>query len=297
MGKFDDLTKYIPLLKDDPLGEWVYDRKNDGSHEHPKVFPHVEYSDTVAAFNKDFIDFCLSHREYGYFHFEETLQANHIGDRVCTVRDAYAPGLDAGCIIAMITCAMKSERYCEGSLLSYLKEGFVLQWLERLKEIDENVIFRLETRRLNLRVASKEEMEALIEAQTDAELKKAYREMLQGCLDHPDLWEWYAVWVIERKEDGIRLGDLSFKGLNADGSVEIGYGIDEEFQGNGFATEAVYAATVWALLRPGVIRVEAETDPDNIASQRVLEKCGFVPTGTFGEEGPRYVIDLDQLRR
>ena len=39
----------------------------------------------------------------------------------------------------------------------------------------------------------------------------------------------------------------------------------------------------------GVLRVEAETEPYNKASQRVLAKCGFVPNGIIGEEGPRYV--------
>ena len=29
----------------------------------------------------------------------------------------------------------------------------------------------------------------------------------------------------------------------------------------------------------------------NKASQRVLEKCGFVPDGTTGEEGPRFVLE------
>lgn len=33
----------------------------------------------------------------------------------------------------------------------------------------------------------------------------------------------------------------------------------------------------------------AETEPGNIASQRVLEKAGFIPTETNGEEGPRFV--------
>lgn len=37
--------------------------------------------------------------------------------------------------------------------------------------------------------------------------------------------------------------------------------------------------------------VEAETAPDNKASQRILEKCGFVPDGTMGEEGPRFVLE------
>lgn len=146
----------------------------------------------------------------------------------------------------------------------------------------------IETNRLKLKVASQAEMTRYIAQQTDDILKTAYQEMLQGCLDHPDQWEWYAIWMIERK-DGAHIGDLSFKGLNPDGSAEIGYGISEEYRNKGYATEAVDAAVRWALSRPDATRVEAETEPDNLASQRVLEKCGFVPMGVTGEEGPRFV--------
>jgi len=146
----------------------------------------------------------------------------------------------------------------------------------------------LETERLRLYVASQAEMEQIIGRQTDEELRKAYQEMLDGYLAHPEQGEWYAIWMVTR-HDGVQVGDLSFKGLNEDGSVEIGYGISHEFQGQGYATEAVKAAVNWALKQAGVLRVEAETEPDNKASQRVLAKCGFVPSGIIGEEGPRYV--------
>ena len=46
----------------------------------------------------------------------------------------------------------------------------------------------------------------------------------------------------------------------------------------------------WAAGQPGVTRIEAETEMENLASQRVLEKCGFVATGNIGAEGPRYVL-------
>ena len=146
----------------------------------------------------------------------------------------------------------------------------------------------IETKRLSIRMASQDEMLRYIEAETDDILKTAYQEMLRGCLDHPDQWEWYAIWMIALK-DGTHVGDLCFKGFNADGSVEIGYGIKEEHQGQGYATEAVNAAVMWAFEQSGVTRVEAETEPDNSASQRVLEKCGFVPSGIIGEEGPRFI--------
>ncbi len=146
----------------------------------------------------------------------------------------------------------------------------------------------IETSRLTIRIASEEEMLGIIDNQTDDILRKAYQEMLQGCLDHPEQWEWYAVWIIECK-DGSHAGDLSFKGRGDDGSVEIGYGIIETHRGQGYATEAVNAVVTWAFQQPGIIRVEAETEPDNQASQRVLEKCGFIPAGIDGEEGPRFV--------
>ena len=81
-----------------------------------------------------------------------------------------------------------------------------------------------------------------------------------------------------------------FKGLPENGQPEIGYGISPEFQGQGYATEAVRAACRWALAQPGVAAVEAETEPANAASQAVLRKVGFVPTGTVGKEGPRFIL-------
>ena len=148
----------------------------------------------------------------------------------------------------------------------------------------------LKTEHLNIYPASREQMEAMIASEQDEELKKAYSEMLDGCLRHPNQWDWYAVWMIE-KRDGTHIGDLCFKGLRENGIAEIGYGVLEAFQGQGYATEALHAACRWAVLHPDAQSLEAERDAGNAASQRVLEKCGFRPDGTFGEEGPRFKLD------
>lgn len=149
----------------------------------------------------------------------------------------------------------------------------------------------LKTERLIIRIASDEEMRRLISEENDPELKKAYGEMLQGCIDCPEQRQWYAVWFIELPT-GECIGDLCFKGLSDDGSVEIGYGLFPEYWGKGYATEAVKAVTAWAAAQTGVIKIEAETDAGNIASQKVLARCGFVPTGENGEEGPRFVRNI-----
>ena len=146
----------------------------------------------------------------------------------------------------------------------------------------------IETNRLRLYVASREQMEAFIAAQSVDVLKAAYTEMLDGCLSHPDQWEWYAIWMIELK-DGTHIGELCFKGITENGAAEIGYGISAKYQGCGYATEAVSALVDWALKQIGVVCIQAETDESNTASQRVLEKAGFMPTGERGEEGPLFV--------
>lgn len=144
-----------------------------------------------------------------------------------------------------------------------------------------------ETNRLKIYTASKEQMEAFIAAQSVDVLKEAYTQMLDGALAHPDEWEWYAIRMIELK-DGTHIGELCFKGIDETGSTEIGYGIAENYQGHGYATEAVNAVTDWALKQIALNCVTAEVDKDNIASVRVLEKAGFEPTGKIGEEGPIY---------
>ena len=147
----------------------------------------------------------------------------------------------------------------------------------------------IETKNLKIYAASQDEMKKFIESQTNDVLEAAYTEMLSGCIENPEQWEWYAIWMIELK-DGTHIGELCFKGLDSNGVAEIGYGILEQYQGHGYATEAVKAISNWAFQESKVTAIEAETDDKNIASKRVLEKCGFVYTGKNGKEGPRYKL-------
>ena len=88
------------------------------------------------------------------------------------------------------------------------------------------------------------------------------------------------------------IGDLCFKGITNDGVVEIGYGIQPLYEGKGYTTEAVNALVHWAVSQPSVTRVEAETEPENIASQKVIANVGFVPNGEIGQEGPRFTCEV-----
>lgn len=153
----------------------------------------------------------------------------------------------------------------------------------------------IETNRLKIYAASEDEMKIFIDAQSDEVLKAAYGEMLNSCILHPDKWEWYAVWMIELK-DGTHIGELCFKGITEEGITEIGYGISEDRRRCGYASEAVSAAADRALREPHVMSVIAETEASNIASQKVLKKAGFMPTGKNGEEGPVFVRRKERQR-
>ena len=147
----------------------------------------------------------------------------------------------------------------------------------------------IQTERLTIHPASDAEMRDLIGHTDDEGLKLAYTEMLTMAVENPQYRPWYAAWFIETP-DGQRVGELCFKGLSANGTAEIGYGILPDFQNRGYATEAVKAVTDWALSQPNVNTITAETEADNLASQKVLLNCGFLATGEQGEEGPLFVL-------
>ena len=76
------------------------------------------------------------------------------------------------------------------------------------------------------------------------------------------------------------IGLCSFVGPpDAEGGVEISYGIAPEFEGQGYATEAARLLIEQAFASGRVRRVRAHTLPERNASARVLEKCGFQRCG------------------
>ena len=90
--------------------------------------------------------------------------------------------------------------------------------------------------------------------------------------EDPGILYW-GPWLALLKSDGTIIGDLGFKGKPDDkGSVEIGYGLLEDYWNKGYATEAVGALMEWAWQQDEVRKIKAETLVDNPGSIRVLEK-------------------------
>jgi RimJ/RimL family protein N-acetyltransferase len=92
----------------------------------------------------------------------------------------------------------------------------------------------------------------------------------------------FGYYRIARLSDGLAVGGIGFKGQPDGRCVEIGYGLAPSARGHGYAAEAVIALLSVAADN-GLLRVIADTNPDNIASQRTLIRCGFRLMSTDAE--------------
>lgn len=88
---------------------------------------------------------------------------------------------------------------------------------------------------------------------------------------------WFTYWLIVINAEKMGAGLVGFKGCpDQGGSVEIGYGINEQFRGNGYMSEAVKALIKWAFLHDNCTKVTATNVlATNFASQKVLLHSGF----------------------
>jgi [ribosomal protein S5]-alanine N-acetyltransferase len=98
-------------------------------------------------------------------------------------------------------------------------------------------------------------------------------------------------------EDGSVLGRFNMYDIQ-DGTANLGYRVAEHVAGHGVATATVRELCQLAAERHGLRRLKAATSRENVASQKVLTKAGFVAVGPAdpadlgGKSGNWYQLDL-----
>jgi len=65
------------------------------------------------------------------------------------------------------------------------------------------------------------------------------------------------------------------------GLAEVGYWLRREARGHGAATTAVRLVAAWAFGELGIRRLNLQTAPENLASQRVAGRAGFTREGVL----------------
>lgn len=110
------------------------------------------------------------------------------------------------------------------------------------------------------------------------EFKKLYLNRITSVpFEKPEDRHLYLMRLKHPNEDDVNIGFVQL--IKRDDGVEIGYSVTEDFQGKGYATAAVKQAIMLAQKYSDSISIRIRDD--NIASQRVGEKNGFIPTEEY----------------
>ncbi|HEX3273509.1 MAG TPA: GNAT family N-acetyltransferase [Gemmatimonadales bacterium] len=100
------------------------------------------------------------------------------------------------------------------------------------------------------------------------------RERLRARPDQAPWWNW----LMFERETKRAVGSVAFGGPpDAAGSVLIGYAMYAQFEGHGYATEAVKAMIDWSFRQPGVRQVRTLAPVWNTPALRVAENVGMRP--------------------
>jgi RimJ/RimL family protein N-acetyltransferase len=148
----------------------------------------------------------------------------------------------------------------------------------------------LEGKNVNLRIAEKEDIPLLAQWLNDARFSGDYQSFpvqLSKNILEPQVLErklYGQEWVnfVIEKKDGTKIG-LAVHYISSPnfGWVEIGYDIIPEERNKGYCIEAIQILTDYLFLTKDIVRIQAVTDKENLASKFVLERSGFKKEGTL----------------
>ena len=151
----------------------------------------------------------------------------------------------------------------------------------------------LNTRRLRLRSVTPEDIPFILKlfARSETNFYSGYDD-IKTLADAEQMYETYLKpgfpnhfrVIIELKETGEPIGTIGLYYYTKESRrAEMGYDMLKEHWGLGLMTEAVDAILRYGFEELDLNRVEATTDSENAASNRVLERTGFTIEGRLRE--------------
>lgn len=149
-------------------------------------------------------------------------------------------------------------------------------------ETERLSLLPLQSNQLSLSVKDYAKMQAdlglrVIDTVLDEEMQYAMKVRLKRVLEDVENYLWLTNWAIICKDSKEIVGFIMLKGCpNKFGEVIVGYGINERYRKNGYASEALKTMIQWIFENPKALFVIADTEKDNVPSHKVLENAGAV---------------------
>jgi RimJ/RimL family protein N-acetyltransferase len=138
----------------------------------------------------------------------------------------------------------------------------------------------ISTRRLKLVSNTPDEARAQVQSMSPADRAQLSAAWLALLHKTTTVDPWVLGFSLVDRADDTVIGTCGFKGPpDANGIVEIAYGVAPQYENKGYATEAAMALVQFAFDNRHVRIVRAHTIADGNASARVLTKCGFNRVG------------------
>ena len=138
MSRFDKLIGLIEPLKNDSFGEVIVDREHKGTIDDPIHFPYPVYTEVVNVLIHAIYDIEENYPEYELTKYGEILESHNLEWSSRSMEDADVSNMDIQGVLALLMGMVRGERFCDGTILSMLKNGTVIKWLERIKDIVES---------------------------------------------------------------------------------------------------------------------------------------------------------------
>ena len=101
--------------------------------------------------------------------------------------------------------------------------------------------------------------------------------------------------ALEAQGEAIGAITLVFQPEPKHHSAEIGFWLGEQYWNKGIATEAVRAFTQYGFREHGLSRIYAHVFAWNVASMRVLEKCGYQREGLLRQSAVKDGKMVDEV--
>ena len=108
--------------------------------------------------------------------------------------------------------------------------------------------------------------------------------------------KWFVRWIV-LKENREIIGSTSFHGApDEQGMMEIGLGIESQYQNQGYAKESLLGMWRWVLTFPEVKTLRYTVNPENLPSIAVIKYFGFDFKGQQidEEDGPEDIYEMDR---
>ena len=137
---YETMTVFIDDINTDDIGEVIIDKGHKGTMDSPIQMPWIRYSESVMKLTEAVYQFVDEHEEYNLHQYKDLLEKQGIQWRTESMRNADVSNLDGITIMALLVGIIRAERFCDGILLDFFKDGTIMLWLKRLKEIDETVV-------------------------------------------------------------------------------------------------------------------------------------------------------------